>query len=368
MSDAINVQATRDDAAWEMVLKAEIPAEALLKHRAAAIKEIQKTAKLDGFRPGKAPEDAIVRVYGESAVLRQAAEHAIQSELPELLAAQNMLIVDTPRVTTSEPSADKPLTFEARAALAPEIKLPDYKKLAEKHREIKEDTSVTDEEHTQALNHLRRERARIDKIESGTEPQTAAEESRTIDEKDLPVLDDAFVQSLGYPDAAAFADAVRKNIGSEKQLRAVEKRRASILDDLVKESKISYPKALLDFELDDMEARFSEDVSRIGQTLESYLAQSKKTIEQLRSEWKDAADKRAKVRLILGKIAQEEKIEPDPKNLEHELTHAKQHYPNADINALRSHIAHAMRNEQTLRFLEGNTEPVGHSSHDDHDH
>lgn len=371
MSEATNIKVTRDESAWEVVVNAEIPAATLLKHRANAVKIIQKTAKLDGFRPGKAPEEAIVRVYGESAILRQAAEDAIQEELPNIFIENKMVVVDTPRVTTSEPSSDKPLTFEARAALAPDIKLADYKKISKKHQETKEDTSVTDAEHTEALLHLRRERARIDKMEAGTEPQKAMEEARAMEEKDLPALDDAFVQTLGYPDATAFSEAVRKNIGSEKELKAIEKRRAGILNDLVKDSKISYPSVLLDYELDDMEARFADDISRIGQTIESYLAQNKKTREQLRAEWKEAADKRAKVRLILSKIASEEKIEPIPENVEHEIEHAKQHYPNADVQALRSHIVHAMRNEATLRFLEGNPEPVGHSGHDgghQHDH
>lgn len=367
MSDATNVQVTRDESAWEVVVKAEISADALQKHRASAVKTIQKTAKLDGFRPGKAPEDTIVRVYGESAILRQAAEDAIQHELPEILVANKVVVVDTPRVTTSEPAPDKPLSFEARAALAPDIQLADYKKISKKHQETKEDTSVTDEEHAQALTHLRRERARIDKIESGLEIQQAAEEVKALKDEELPALDDAFVQTLGYPDATAFAEAVRKNIGNEKELRAIEKRRAAILDDLVKESKIKYPKVLLEYELDDMESRFEGDLAQIGQSVDGYLAQNKKTREQLREEWKEAADKRAKVRLILGKISQEEKIEPPAENVDHEIEHAKQHYPQADASALRAHIVHAMRNEATLRFLEGNVEPVGHSGHD-HDH
>ncbi|MEK7601861.1 MAG: trigger factor [Patescibacteria group bacterium] len=375
MSHATNIKVSRDDAAWEAEVKAEIPAAAMDTYRAEALKEIQKTAKLDGFRPGKAPEDAVLRVYGEPALLRAAAERAIQSELPEIFAAQKLLIVETPRVTTDEPVAGKPLAFTARAALAPEIKLPDYKAISTKHQAVKEDTSVTDEEHSQAMTHLRRERHRIDKIEAGTEPQKAAEESRAAEEKDLPTLDDAFVQSLGYPDAAVFSEALRKNIQNEKELRATEKRRAAILDELVKDSKISYPATLREYELDDMEERVKGDLAQIHQTFESYLTEIKKTREELRTSWKDAADKRAKVRLILAEIARKEMLEPDAAALEHELSHAKEHYKDASDDILRAHISHGMKNEMVLRFLEGlpapsearqagNPEPVGHTSHD----
>lgn len=358
------VQVSRDEMSWEAEVKAEIPAEVLAQYRSEALKEIQKTAKLDGFRPGKAPEEAIVRVYGEGAILREAVEHAIQKELPEVFAAEKLMIIESPRVTTDAPEIGKPVVFTARAALAPAIELPDYKEIAKKYIEKKEEISVSDEEHVQALTHLKRERARIEKIEAGTDAQKAAEESRTAEAKDLPELDDAFVQSLGYENAEKFSEALRANIKTEKEMQAAEVRRAAILDELVKYAKISFPSALREYELDDMEARLKDDLSRIGQTFDSYLAQVKKTREQVRGEWKDAADKRAKVRLILAEIARKESIEPDGKVLDHEMEHAKKQYPQADPIGLRAHIAHALRNDATLRFLEGDTKPPVPHHHD----
>jgi FKBP-type peptidyl-prolyl cis-trans isomerase (trigger factor) len=350
-----------------MEIRAEIPAEQLEKYRAAALKEIQKTAKLDGFRAGHAPIERIVQVYGESAILKQAAERAVQNELPELLAAEKAMIVEAPRVTIDAPQQGKPLSFTARAPLAPQITLPDYKKIAEKHNASKEEVSVSDQEHTEAMTHLKRERARIDKMEAGADAKKAHEESRAMKDEELPALDDAFVQALGYESAEKFSDALRSNIKNEKEMQAREKRRAAMLDDLVKDAKISYPASLREYELDDMEARMKEDLSRMGTTFDAYLAQSKKTREEIRESWKDGADKRAKVRLVLAEIARKENIQPDEKALSHEIDHAKQHYPDVNPEALRAHIAHAMRNEATIRFLEGDTAPVGHTEHD-HQH
>jgi len=349
---ATNVKVSRDKERWETEISAEIPADVLLKYRDEALKEMQREAKVDGFRQGKAPVERIVQIYGEPAILRHAAEHAIEHELPEILAAEKLPIVETPRVTTDSPESGKPLKFVARAALAPEIVLPDYKKIARKRVAEKEGSEVTDEEHAQALIHIRRERARIDKIESGVGPEKAAEEARALAEADLPALDDQFVQTLGYENAEKFSETLRSNIRSEKVLRANEKVRAAILEDLAKDSTIRYPALLLDYELDDMEARLKEDVSRMGQTFESFLAQQKKSREELRASWKEAADKRAKIRLILSEIARKESLEPKPEDVEHEITHAKEHYPSADLNALRAHITHAMRNDVTLKFLE----------------
>ncbi len=351
-----NVKVSRDEKAWELEVKAEIPAEVLNTYREEALKEMQRDAKLDGFRPGKAPIERIIQIYGEETILRHAAQHAIEHELPELLAGEKALVIEAPRVTTDVPQSGKALAFEARASLAPRVELPEYKKIAKKHLETTEDTSVSDAEHQEAMTHLRRERARIDKIEAGTDAQKAAEEAKALAEGDLPALDDQFVQSLGYESAEKFADVLRTNIKNEKEYRVQEKRRASILDDLVKEAKISYPAALLEYELDDMEARMKDDIAHMGMNFEAYLTQAKKTREEMRASWKESADKRARVRLILAEIARKENIEPDQKALDHEITHAKEHYPNANVEALRAHIVHAMRNEATLKFLEATPE------------
>ena len=348
-----NIKTSRDDAAWEVEIKAEIPVEALAGYREEALKEIQKSAKLDGFRPGKAPIERIIEVYGEGAIQRLAAEHAIQHELPELLAAEKLLIIESPRVTTDTPIAGKPLVFTARAPLSPQVTLPDYKKIAAKHPSAGEaESTVSDKEHADALVHLRRERARIDKLEAGAEPQKASEESRAMKEEELPALDDMFVQSLGYESAVKFSEALRTNMKTEKEAQTQEKRRAALIEDLVKGAKVSYPAKLREYELDDMEARMKDDLTRMGTTMEAYLTQAKKTREEMREGWKDAADKRAKVRLILTEIARKEKIEPDEKVLAHELEHAKEHYPQADPEILRLHIAHALRNDAVLNFLE----------------
>lgn len=347
-----NVKVSRDDNAWEIEVRAEIPEEVLQCHRDESLKEIQKDAKIDGFRPGKAPTERILEVYGEAAIMKRAIEHAIQSELPELLAGEKALIIESPRVSINPKEDGKPVSFTARAALAPKIELSEYGAIAITLNAEKEEVSVSDDEHTQAMMHLRRERARIDKIETGLAPQKAAEEARDMKEEYLPLLDDKFVQSLGMESAEKFNDTVRANIKTEKEMQAKEKRRAALLDKLVSSSKISYPKTLQEYELDDMESRLKHDIEQAGMTWEGYIAETKKTREELRESWREAADKRAKVRLILAEIAHKENIAPDETRLEEEFMRAKKQIPNADPAALRSHIAHTMRNEAVIDWLE----------------
>ncbi len=345
-----NISITNDDKAWEVEIRAEIPPATIERFRTETIKDIQKTARVDGFRAGHVPTAKIIDLYGEDAILTQTVEHAIQHELPELLAAEKLLIIASPRVTTTPPEQGKPVSFTARAPRSPVITLPDYRTLA--MQQAREEVTVSDADHADTLTHIRRERARIEKIEAGIDPTQALEEARSADTKDLPELDDAFVQSLGYNTTETFTDAVRANIRAEKNMQAEEKRRVAILEALLKHSTISYPAVLREYEIDDIEAQMKDDVARAGTTWDAYLAQIKKTPESFRESIRDAGDKRAKIRLLLSEIARKESIEADKERLAKEIERAHTRYPNADQEAVRAHITHALRNEAVIAMLE----------------
>ncbi|HUO56279.1 MAG TPA: trigger factor, partial [Candidatus Paceibacterota bacterium] len=262
---------TRDEERWEVEVAAEIPPESLHQHRESAVHELQKTTKMDGFRPGKVPREKIVEMYGEEAIMRRAAERAIQAEIPELFAKEGLFIIETPKVTIDAPLPGKGLSFKARAGLAPSIELPDYTAIAEEHRKKKEVPAVTDAEYEEALLHLRRERVRIDKMESGIDAQKAAEEARAFPTADLPALDESFAQSVGYESAEKFLQAVRSNMQKEKEMREAQMKRNVLLDDLVKHSTIHYPVVMREYEINDLEARLSEDLAQAGMSLDHYL-------------------------------------------------------------------------------------------------
>lgn len=347
---------TTDTERWELVVKAEIPAEHIEQHRAHVLQELKKTVTIDGFRPGKAPDERIVQAVGMQEILRRTIEHTVHHELPEILAREKANIVAAPQVVVeSAPQslpADTPIIFTARAPLAPKVELPDYAEIARRHNSHKADVAVTDEEHTQTMTHLRRERARITKVELGLPPAEAADAAQKMSEADLPPLDDDFVKTLGYESADAFAAAVRENIKTEKELRETDKRRAGLLDELVEKTTVSYPRILREYELDDMEARLKQDLESMHTTLERYLAETKKTPESLREEWSNAADKRAKLRLVLAKIAEAERIEVPTERLDNEVIQAKKHFPAANEDNLRAHIHHTLRNEAVIKWLE----------------
>lgn len=330
--------------------------EVVAAYREQALAKLTNSLEIDGFRKGKAPKEHVVKHVGEAALLGEAAERAISEELPKVFASENLLVIDTPQVTIGAVSLEKPLHFTARAPLPPSVELPDYKKIAKKHPAPKDEFAATEEEVADALNHLKRERMRIEFMEGGMEHSSALEKSRGADAKELPDLDDAFVQSLGFESASAFTDSVKTNIATEKRRGAEEKRRAEMLEDLVKSATIALPPIMREWELDEMEAQFKEDVKRMGATWENYLKLSGKTAAEVRASWNETAEKRVKTRLVLDAIAGKENITPAQDAIDHEVAHLKEHHPGADEAHMRAFVTRSKRVEAVLRFLEGGEE------------
>lgn len=106
-----------------------------------AYRNIQKKAKLQGFRPGKAPITLIKKLYSDS-VRGEVVESLINKHLFEVLREKKINPITSPVVEKIEEIAsDKEFAFSAIVDVMPEIKIKDYKGLnltADKY-EVKDD-------------------------------------------------------------------------------------------------------------------------------------------------------------------------------------------------------------------------------------
>jgi trigger factor len=133
--------------------------------------------------------------------------------------------------------------------------------------------------------------------------------AKEIKEKKLAEVDDEFAKSLGKDDVAS----LRKEIESNLKARAEERARAELeqaaMDKLVELGELEYPPILVEKEIDRLlneEARhFAEGVAG----LENYLKTLNKTMDEHREELRPIASNRVVRSLVLGKLAEDEKIE-----------------------------------------------------------
>ena len=118
--------------------------------------EVQKRAKLQGFRPGKAPA-SLIRKHFAADIRQKVLEALIPKFLQKQFEAENLNVVGTPDITDVHFHDGEPLRFKAEFEVVPEIELKDYKGVEVPYDE----PEVTDEDVAKRIEELREQKAAV---------------------------------------------------------------------------------------------------------------------------------------------------------------------------------------------------------------
>lgn len=325
-------------------IKTSIGAEEFDATRNEAIKHIGADVELPGFRKGHVPEKVLLSKIGEAALLEEMAEIAIGKSYPAIVVQEKIDVLGRPEIGITKIAHGNPLEFTITTAVFPEYKLPDYKKIAAKSSKKKDEIKVTDEDMEKTINQIKRMRAQ----------SIAESEGKEFDESAaLPELDDEYIATLGAGKTLEeFKNTLKENMLLEKTRTAKDKKRIEIMEAIAGETKIELPEIIIEQELLRMEDEFAADVARMGLDIEGYLKSVEKTKEDLKKDWRPDAIKRATIQILIGKIADEEKLEPDPVKLEQDVKALRERYPEAEKGRIHSYVVMLLTNERVFEFLE----------------
>ena len=141
----------------QMEFTVEMTVDELKPYLQSATEEIAMHRKIEGFRPGKAPYEIVVREVGEMFVYQTAASFATDGVMPKILLEEKIEIVDQPKIEVQKLAPNNPFIFKATADLVPEIKLCEYDKVKVKPmREIR----IEDKEIDRVMTDLQKMRAK----------------------------------------------------------------------------------------------------------------------------------------------------------------------------------------------------------------
>ena len=369
-------------------------------YHAKAFTAVQAAVEIDGFRKGNAPEDLIVKKYGDMIILEEMANLALREAYVKAIDEHKINPISEPQVTITKIAKGNPLELTITVPVMPEVVLPSYKKLAEEVVNDKEKVEVTDKEIEEVLEELRKGRGKKhdhdhphdhshDDQDHPTSPGDSPssheatrehstghgehdhshddhnhadhshDEGGAKDEKKeevtLPELNDEFAQSFGenFPTLDALKKKINENITLDKEQKLREKRRSAIMEKLVAETKVDLPDVIIEGELNNMLAQMKGDITRFGGTWEEYLAHSKKTEEDLKADWKGDAHKRALSQLLLHKIGQAESLTATEEEVEVELVRLLAQVQDADEERAKAYLYQVLTNDKVLRFLDG---------------
>lgn len=114
-----------------MKVVAEFEADLLEKYKHRAARKYSEHAKIPGFRPGKAPYETILRVYGEEAIIDEAKALLVDENYPAIL--DEAKIQPAAPGSLTEISEGTPLKATFLIPLEPTVELGDYKALRKKY-------------------------------------------------------------------------------------------------------------------------------------------------------------------------------------------------------------------------------------------
>lgn len=293
----------------------------LAPFRPRALAKLNDEIELKGFRKGHVPESMLVKTVGDVAVWEEMFLAALSEAYPTMLVEHKVNALGRPNITVTKIAANAPVEFTLRTAHIPEIKLADYKNIRDDEaKKPLEPEAVSDQDVAEVLE-------RIKKEASGKTPAEPIDEEK-------------------------YKTRIRESLTREKEIAAHQKKRARILDRLAKETSVELPAVLVNEEIRRMEARVEHDLSRMGVKLEKYLEEVKKTLEDMRAEWRPQAEKNVTIQMALAEISTREKLAPKEELLEREADALVKAHKVSKENA-RAYVAEVLGNELVLSYLEG---------------
>ncbi|MCM1371092.1 MAG: trigger factor [Clostridium sp.] len=213
-----------------------------------AYQNISKKVKIDGFRPGKAPRDMIIKKYTKEALNLDAADVCLQQAYIDMMEENKDLeIVAQPEVSLKSIS-DEGVEFNFKLTLKPTVKLGKYENLKVK----KEKVTVTKEEIDHEIEHLRSHYA-----------------ENIVKEGKLENGDIAVIDFEGFKDGVAFDGGKGENypltIGSNSFIPGFEEQLVGMKSGEEKEIEVTFPEDYHSEELKGQKSIFKVKVNEVKQ-------------------------------------------------------------------------------------------------------
>jgi trigger factor len=157
-----------ESGAWQKVLAIEVPAEELAEDYAAILEDYQKRAVLPGFRKGRVPRNVLELQFGHS-LEHEVLERAVKRSYERALREHKLEPVSFPAIEKIRFDKGKPLTYEAKVEIRPEVTPRDYFGLDVQPAE----PAVGDEDVEKAIEDLRQRTAEWVPVEREAAPGDA---------------------------------------------------------------------------------------------------------------------------------------------------------------------------------------------------
>ncbi|MEV0133636.1 trigger factor [Dactylosporangium sp. NPDC050688] len=368
-------------------LEIEVPFAELEPSLKKAYREIGSQVVIPGFRRGKVPSAVIDQRVGRGAVLNEAVQEVIPTQILAAVREHEVKTLGRPEVEITEFADGQPLKFTAEVDVRPEITLPDLSEI-----QVTVDALVvSDDDVEEQLKGLRDRFATLKTVErsalvgdfvqidlvatvdgeevpggsannishevgsgqlvpglddvlvgmSAGESATfttqlvggdfegrdaeVAVTVKSVKDKQLPPVDDEFAQLASEFDTLEeLKDDLRTRLSRVKRMEQLYSARDLALKAVIEATDVPAPEGVVKDEVESRKESMNDQLQRIGASFEDYLSTEGKTEEEMDAELNEAAVEGVKVQLVLDTLADAENIQVSDDEFGHEIVHRAQ--------------------------------------------
>lgn len=194
-----------------------------------------------------------------------------------------------------------------------------------------------------------------------------------IKERSLPELTDEFIKKVSAKQTLAeMREEIKKNLTEQKQKLADSQAREKLIEELLKENEFEVPQAMVADKQNMLLRNLEMDLRNKGLDFNKYLQILNKDLDALRAEYKPVAEKRARLDLLIEKIAEKEEIKVTDEDIEAEILkilnsnrkeplqgEELEKYKKSVPDSMRQQIKNYLVEEKCLEFLLNNAKISG---------
>ena len=150
-----------------------------------------------------------------------------------------------------------------------------------------------------------------------------------IKERIFPEMNEEFFKDLNLPDVDSeekLREELKNNIKTHKERHIEDEYIEKCLEEVNKTTKIDIPEEMTNEEVDRMIDDFRNQISMQGMDFDTYLQMIKSSVDDLKKNFKDEANKRISYRLIIEAVSKKESIEVTEKEIDDHLSDMSKRY------------------------------------------
>ena len=150
---------------------------------------------------------------------------------------------------------------------------------------------------------------------------------KTVKEKQVPAADDEFASEVSEFDTLdEYKKDLKKTLKEEKKKAATTTNERNVIAKVVENASVEIPAPMLEAQLDNMLYDYQTRLAQQGIPMDQYLKITGQTVEQIKDQMKESAEKNLKTSLVIEAIMEKENITVAEERVDEEFKKIAEQY------------------------------------------